>query len=236
MPNPKAARHSVDPTVVVFVVGVVVASLYAARPAPNDEPVGSAPATPAARVLGWARVAGVPFAAGVGLMVVGAWLGRVRRRRRLRAPRRSGESKAIADGSAGPNEEDPVAVASALIARSARRLAWLRESPLGPEMQAGRAQLDELLERDVPALLELGPVVAMRLGAVRYAEFMGAYAGCERNAARAWSALTDGAFDEVPPSVDRAISSLAMAAKYLVGDSGDGVEPKVGASSAANRG
>ncbi len=236
MTNSGPSRHRFDPTLVVFLTGVVVASLYAARPAPTAETTGSQRASPSARLLDWARVAGVPFAAGVGLMVVGAWLGRARRRRRLAPLPRRDEPAGARRADSGRTDEDPVALASVLLARSAHRLERLCGAPPQPETQAGRVQLDELLEHDVPGLLELGPALAVRLGTVRYAQFMGAYAGCERNAARAWSALVDGALDEVPPALDRAMSSLALAQTHLSPGPGDGARPQDGASSDANRG
>ena len=216
MPVSRTRRTRFDPTLVVFVVGVVLASLFAARPAPVAESAGSDRPSPWARVLDWARVAGAPFAGGVGLMVVGAWLERSRRRRRLTSLPMRDELTATGDAVSTGREADPVELASTLLARSAHRLEQLREAQLEPEIRAGRAQLDELLEHDVPAVLELGTALAARLGAVRYAEFMGAYAGCERNAARAWSALADEALGEVPPSLDRATTSLALARTYLV--------------------
>jgi hypothetical protein len=235
MPASRARRSRLDPTLVVFVVGVVLASLYAARPAPVTESVDSGRPSPWTRVLDWARVAGAPFAGGVGLMVVGAWLGRARRRRRLTSSSRREELTATADAVSTGREVDPIELASTLLARSADRLEQLRDAQLEPEVWAGRAQLDELLEHDVPAVLELGTALAAQLGAVRYAEFMGAYAGCERNAARAWSALTDEALDEVPPSLERATTSLALARSYLGQEARDGARVDGGASSEADR-
>ena len=219
------SRGRVDLTLTVFVTGVVVASLYAARPAPAVHAGDTGRVSPSARVLSWARVAGGPFALGIGLMVIGAWLGRARRRQRLTTVPHPDGPAATGRGASDLRSEDPVALARELLAGSAGRIGQLRGAPLERDAARWCTKLDELLEQDVPALLELGPALAVCLGAVRYAELMGACAGCERNAARAWSALTDGAFGEVPSCLERAATSLAYARTLLSPESGDGARP-----------
>ena len=62
-----------DPYLLVFVIGVMIAASYAARPVPRLED-GAASTPTVARVGQWARVAGVPFALGLALMVIGGLL------------------------------------------------------------------------------------------------------------------------------------------------------------------
>ena len=238
MSGSSSSRRRLDVTHALFVTGVVVASLYAARPAPIAETTGGAPESPAVRLLGWVRVAGGPFALGVGLMALGAWLGRARRSRHFSTGSGQKEGTTAERTASDSSSHDPVALAARLLAHSAARLEKRRGVPQQQDTAVWRAALDELLEQDVPALLELGPALRLRLGAVRYAELMDACAGCERNAARAWSALTDGALDEVPPSLERAETSLALARSRLHREAGagDGAGPGNEASSNLNRG
>ncbi len=63
----------------------------------------------------------------------------------------------------------------------------------------------------MPELLEQRLSLVAELGLARYAEMIGQFASMERNAARAWSAITDGALEEAAASVVRAKKGLEEA-------------------------
>ena len=77
--------------------------------------------------------------------------------------------------------------------------------------QALADTLDELLTDTVPDFLDHREELIEKLGLETFAELIGQFASMERGAARAWSAITDEAWGEVGPSLDKAKSSLAAA-------------------------
>ncbi|MEO0323839.1 MAG: hypothetical protein AAF447_12840 [Myxococcota bacterium] len=67
----------------------------------------------------------------------------------------------------------------------------------------------------VPDVLELRAALMDALGLEAFASMIGHFASMERNAARAWSALTDEAWAEVGPCLDRAREGLQRARDAL---------------------
>jgi hypothetical protein len=194
-----------DWTVWVFVAGVLIATCYAARVVPA-QPAPAPPPTPSARLLGWAKVAGLEFSLGVVLMLSGAMLHRARRRRSLTGGERSTDARESDD-----DRLDPAGRLEAM----ARGLGESRALAEAGESARVRARLDTILEADVPAFLQQAPQLQVRLGALRYAELMGHFASFERNAARAWSASTDRADAEVAPCLERAAEAIERARAEL---------------------
>jgi len=213
---------------VLFVIGVLVASCYAARAV---HPQGTGPGgevTSGDRISAWGHVAGAPFAAGMVLLVVGGLLSRVRRpgapppRPIPTGTEHEGfEAEGVADlileGEPVPEHvksEHPQAP-PVLLMRIAAKLDQLPDGNTAEHVAELHQTLDEILEQDVAEFLDQREDMIAELGLTRFAEMIGHFASMERNTARAWSALTDEAYDEVPPSIERARSGLAMARKTL---------------------
>ena len=212
---------------VMFLLGVLIASCYAARAV---SPAGTGPGgtvTSGDRISAWGHAAGAPFAAGMVLLVFGGLLSRYRRpgAAARETPMGTehegfepeGAMDIILEGEPTPahvKSEHPMAPAVILM-RIAAKLDKLPEGE--PEQHAEELQrtLDEILEQDVADFLDQREDMVADLGLSRFAEMIGHFAIMERNSARAWSALTDEAYDEVPPCVERARMGLEMARKSL---------------------
>lgn len=183
----------------LFVAGVIVASWYAARYVPPQSIQGSGEhgaVTSMDRLTAWAILAGVPFACGAILMVVGGVIAR-----------RAMAKDARTDETQGAPLEDTHTMLLAIDAA----VAALPTSEYEAHAAELRKQLDILLDDLIPAFLDVRQRHVAQLGAMGYAELSSAFAGMERSLARAWSAMTDEAWDEVPPSLDRARQSIAQA-------------------------
>ncbi|NCQ60449.1 MAG: hypothetical protein GW913_07245 [Myxococcales bacterium] len=175
----------------LFLVGLFLAAGYAARPIPESDMHGTGTdgvVTASDRLEAWGSAAGPAFGAGLLLMIAGGIVAR-----------RGGMAAETAEKHAskrGPLSKDLEAMEQILLdlpdGDPATHSAELREA------------LDELLESKVPDFLERRPEMINLLGVGGYAGLMGAFAGMERAAARAWSALTDEAWAEVPPTLARA--------------------------------
>lgn len=213
---------------VLFVVGVLVASCYAARAV---HPEGTGPGgevTSGDRISAWGHVAGAPFAVGMVLLVAGGLLSRVRRPGAPPArPTPTGtehegfEPEGAMDlaleGEPVPEHEKsghPLAP-SVVLMRIASKLDKLPEGPPAEHVEELHRVLDEILEQDVAEFLDQREDMITDLGLTRFAEMIGHFASMERNTARAWSALTDEAYDEVPPCLERAREGLDLARKTL---------------------
>lgn len=176
----------------LFILGVIIASCYAARPVTDT--VDGKPLTGVARIGNWAGKAGLPAAMGLVLVVFGGLLARSGRKGQ--------------DGpSATPSGGDPRAQLDAIRGK----IEGLDLSNIAGNADALHKQLDAILEEDVPAFLEHRQGMIDKLGLAGFAEMIGQFAGMERNTARAWSAITDEVFSEVPPCIDRAKIAIGHA-------------------------
>jgi hypothetical protein len=71
--------------------------------------------------------------------------------------------------------------------------------------------LDQLLEEDAPAFLELRETLVDRMGLDAYAEMVGFFAAMERHAGRAWTALVEERREDVGPALEDARAELEKA-------------------------
>ena len=187
---------------ILFVVGVIITSCFAARPV---SPRGTGPkgiVTSGDRIWAWADEAGAPFAAGLVLMIAG---GLIARRRKKPTESQSGATKS----------DELFDTPAALEAISAIVSELDEDGDARAEQPAIRATLDRLLDEAIPELLTHRQAMIDTLGLGRFAEMIGQFAGMERNIARAWSALTDEAYGEVGPSIRRAKQFLENARNSL---------------------
>ena len=182
----------------VFIVGIGVAGVFASRVVPPDVPEGQQ-ATPSARIGAWWGAAGPGFSIGA-LMMIGGGLAARRLRRSASAP----------------GEETAGDTATSMLAAIRERLEALPEHPANA-IDATREGLDEVLEQLVPRFLDRREAMIDEFGLGTFAEMIGHFSAMERNAARAWSALIDEAYDEVPGCLDRARQGVARASAVLEG-------------------
>ena len=183
----------------MFVAGVILSSWYAARFVPPESIAGSGAGgkvTAMDRIDAWGSVAGWPFAAGALLMVTGGIVAR-------RAMARHAHEQATGG--------EETADTHALLAQIEAAVAALPEEHPERDAQALRHQLDVLLDELIPEFLEVRQRHEIALGALGYAELSSAFASAERNLARAWSALTDEAWEEVPPCIASARQAITQA-------------------------
>lgn len=187
----------------IFVAGIIVASWYGARHVPVQADVtrSSATVTSMDRLSAWASVAGLPFAMGT-LMMIGG--GVLTRRSRVR-PRPA----AVPDLADAPDNM------STMLKRIEDSVLKLPDANV--EEQAGvlHDALDRLLEDLVPLFLDQRARHVAELGLERYAEMSSAFASAERALGRAWSALTDEAWAEVPTCLETARRSIVAAAEVV---------------------
>ncbi|MCA9632425.1 MAG: hypothetical protein KC766_32455 [Myxococcales bacterium] len=183
---------------IVFIAGIFIASAYAARPGELRLPEGQEP-TPKQRLVAWKDAALAPFSLGLLLMVGGAVLAR-------RRPASSGEvaSQEVKSGGKLPPEELLAHLAEALERFDTSALSDSNKGPIADRIEG-------LLEDEVGQFLDAREELIAKLGLARFAQMIGDFAAFERNLARAWSALTDSAYDEVPPAIERAGAALGRA-------------------------
>ncbi len=191
----------------LFVVGVTVASCFAARAVTPEPAVKGALPTPGERLGAWWDAAGIPFSGGMLLVVMGGVLAR-------RKPK-AGSAKTTGSAEEAPG---PVAV----LAQITEELASLPADAVPANAVGIRDRLEDILERDVPAFLAHRLELIDRMGLGKFAEMISLFASMERNAARAWSALTDEVLDEVPQCLERAKNAGSSARELL--ERGLGVE------------
>ncbi len=170
----------------LFILGVIIASCFAAFPVTEKGDDGKA-LTGGARLEAWASHAGMQTAIGLILVVAGGLMARSGRK-----PKET-DTAATAEG-------DPRTMLDGFQAR----LEGLDITDVGKNHATLHESLDALLEEEVPAFLEHRQAMIDKLGLATFAEMIGQFAGMERNAARAWSAITDEVWGEVPPCIDRA--------------------------------
>jgi len=173
----------------LFLVGVGLAGVFAARPVTVDD------ADPMARVGAWADVAGVGFGIGAVLMLAGAIVAR----------RERGAS--VSAGGLHLKDTDR---APALLRQIEEQLAAFPADPTR-EKDASKAILEEILDELVPRVLDRREALIAQMGLGAFGEMIGHFATMERNVARAWSALIDEAYGEIPGCIERAREGAARA-------------------------
>jgi hypothetical protein len=211
----------------LFLVGIVVAACFAARPVARPGDTGVSPSD---RISRWTSSAGVPFAFGMLLVVGGGLLARrARRRGAIAAAHPVGEHQGYGPEGAGdlPSREQPGIGTQDrepihpelgpryVLAAITQKLEELPLERVSHDARKLHAVLDEILEQDVPAFLSHRERLIARMGLGQFAEMIGAFAMMERNASRAWSAIIDEAWDEVTPCIRRARSGVADAGRML---------------------
>ncbi|MBX3251296.1 MAG: hypothetical protein KF901_29225 [Myxococcales bacterium] len=192
---------------VLFLAGLTVASWYAARKV--DVTAGSGPdgqPTSMDRIGAWGEVAGLPFAAGFVLMIAGG----------LVARRGTSSAVDVVGRAEGQRQGRPGSQVSVMLDGIAERVDALDAGPLPEGAKALADEIAAILEEPVADFLEERERLVAALGLERFAELIGGFATMERGLARAWSALTDEAWEEVGPSLARAREGLAQA-RALVG-------------------
>ncbi|NOY93327.1 MAG: hypothetical protein GXP55_19245 [Deltaproteobacteria bacterium] len=175
----------------LFLIGLFFAAGYAARVVPESAMQGTGPdgvITPGDRLSAWGDVAGPAFGGGLALMILGGVLAR-----------RAGAALETA-----PKDEATHVPLGDQLAAMEKLLLELPDGDPATHTDELRAALDDLLESKVPDFLERRTEMINLLSLGGYAGLMGAFAGMERAAGRCWSALTDEAWGEVPPTLKRA--------------------------------
>ncbi len=213
---------------VLFLAGLTVASWYASRVVEPTElsgvdAEGEPQATAGDRISAWGNVAGAPFGVGFVLMLAGGFLARS-----ATSKNDEGEESSGAESS-GSSLEQLQAMKGSLAALSSEVLGLddgieeLAEGDIGIiETNATKLadKIEAILEEQIPTFLERREELVSRLGLEDFAEMIGHFATFERATARAWSALTDEAWAEVPPSLVKAIGGIdnaeTVAAKHLL--------------------
>jgi len=185
----------------IFLLGLIMAGWYSARIVPVEEGSGEEGAvTPGDRVTAWAEVSDLWFGIGLALMIGGAVVAR------------RGGKPASSKKDGGPaRTAGTLGTARDMLAKMKSALDDLDAGDLPSSGEAIADVLDRILSDEVPELLELRPALIAELGLERFAEMIGHFATMERGAARAWSAITDEAWDEVPQCLDRARDGIGRA-------------------------
>lgn len=179
---------------VVFLAGLTIASWFASKIVPAEDGAGAL-----AKVGAWASDSGLFFAGGIALIVIG---GVIARRAQRPPPKAEGPEKE------GPYRGGPEATgleaAIELLDSMSSKLEALDATSLPGGSEALAGELDSMLSDQIPDFLEHRKLMIDRLGLATFAEMIGSFAQMERGTARAWSAITDEAWAEVPPSLERA--------------------------------
>lgn len=179
----------------LFVLGLTYAAWFASFLAKRD--IEGAPSAQGMELVGlWMEQAGPRFAGGLVLMMLGGALAR-RRSAGTSADAESSESSALA----------PAAMLESIEAKLLEMNA--SDLPVGAEKLS--AELDKLLNEDVPAFIDQRTAIIDELGLEQFAEMIGHFSSMERAAARTWSALMDEAYAEAVPSLARAKRAAAAA-------------------------
>lgn len=212
--NPKILK-AVGAT--IFVVGLTYASWFASYVPMPDE--GQELPTGLARVSLWWGQVGTRFIGGLLFMVIGGVLARF-------ADKKTRDAKA--DGEEKGGGSDPATGLAEIL--SALRALPVDDIEKNPQTLADA--IDDILTEQIPAFLDKRQELITNLGLERFAEMIGHFASMERATARSWSALTDEAFHEVLPSLQRAERGAVHATSALNGEEPGEVVAQLGSSQA----
>lgn len=168
----------------------------AAKPAPAS-PLGAdgktlSPPRGTASVSLWAEEAGLPFGAGVLLVIIGVVLAR----RGIREEAHAAHADTASSGGApGP-----------LLAKLAVEVAELkaRHGGADPVLETVRADVERLQKELVTPLVEGREQISQEFGVGAYADVFVPFSAAERQLNRIWSACVDGYIDEIAPCLVRA--------------------------------
>jgi len=179
----------------LFVIGLTVASWYAAY-----VPEG----TGAERIGNWASAVGLEFGLGFAAMLVGVAMARFAAKREDPAE----EAEGASSGNAASAMKQVGLIADLLDELVAEGLTVEKVADQSDQLAA---RIDHILSEDVPVFLDARPKIIDRYGLETFAELIGHFAVMERATARAWSAITDHAWAEVPPSLEKAQAAIHRA-------------------------
>ncbi len=160
--------------------------------------------TPSQRVKGWFSIGGIPFVAGLGLIVGGSLL--VRRAIRLEAH----AADHPAEGASQPAAQDFGILLEALhdeVRALAHRMDGIAE-PTAEQIQEAQEAIEALRTDKMDALIDARGRVQRRFGVAGYAAIMSPLSSAERYVNRAWSALVDRHWPEARRSVNNAVLYL----------------------------
>lgn len=209
---------------ILFVVGLTYASWFASYvPTPEE---GEVLPTGLARVSLWWGQVGTRFIGGLLFMIIGGPLARL-------ADKKTRDAKTAdsADGpyrGSGKGANEPEAALDGIL--SAIRTLPIDDMKENPKVLADA--IDEILTEQIPFFLDKRQELITNLGLERFAEMIGYFASMERATARAWSALTDEAFQEVLPSLQRAERGAVHATSALKGEEVGEVVAQLGSQQA----
>lgn len=207
----------------LFLGGVILSSWYAARLVPDSDVTSggeSSAMSSMERLQAWGDLAGVPFGIGILLMVGGGVMSR--RGRARGAPGGNFETGAASAGRSGN--------ILTLLEQIEQAVTQLPTQNVAADADELHHALDRILEDLIPSFLEQRSHQIDRMGLGDYAEMISVFATAERTLARAWSALTDEAWFEVQPNIDRARESLGEAIRIASRPANSGAGPGPGRS------
>lgn len=165
------------------------------------------------RLAGWFSANGLPFSAGVLLIIVGGILAR-------RA------DKAAASGNApegsGAKRKEAVDFghklrATAAAVRTLQKVMKDEPARSVPRLVPLREQVEAIVRDDIEPLVETKPQVIARYGMAGFAALFGPLSGAERYLNRAWVAMVDRHWDEAEASLESAASQLEATVAALEG-------------------
>ncbi|MFT5358283.1 MAG: hypothetical protein ACI9KE_005521 [Polyangiales bacterium] len=209
---------------IIFVVGLTYASWFASYvPAPEE---GQELPTGLARVsLWWAQV-GTRFVGGILFMIIGGPLARFADKKALAA--KTGNSGDGPYRGTDKGADEPGAALEGIL----KAIRALPVDDMKTQPQALADAIDVILTEQIPFFLDKRQELITSLGLERFAEMIGYFASMERATARAWSALTDEAFQEVLPSLQRAERGAVHATSALNGEEPGEVVAQIGSTPA----
>ncbi len=164
---------------------------------------------PSERLTSWLGLAGLPYAAGLVLIVLGALLSR-----RAQA--------AASRGDAGPSRKGAApldfGVALREITETVAAMAAEAEAQAAPtqaDFDALKARLDALTLSHIEPVVEARDRLKARYGVAGFAAVFGPLSAGERNVNRAWSALVDQHWPEATASLGTAAAYFGEARREL---------------------
>lgn len=165
------------------------------------------------RLAGWFSANGLPFSAGVVLIVLGGILAR-------RADKAAASGKAPEDSSGKRKEAVDFGHKLRTTAAAVRTLQRvMKDEPARsvPSLTPLREQVEAIVRDDIEPLVETKPQVIARYGMAGFAALFGPLSGAERYLNRAWVAMVDRHWDEAEASLESAASHLEATVVALEG-------------------